>query len=306
MRVAVTGVAGDVGGFVARELAEHGHEVVGIDLRDASHLPLADMRQASVERTQDMSRALEGCEAVVHLAAIREPGAVPDEEVYRVNVMGTLSSLEGAVAAGATRFVLASSEATIGISFAERELAPRYLPIDEEHPLAPQDCYGLSKLAAEELCRGYAARGAVSTVCLRTCYVLSLDWRDDALDAIVDEHRGRRGLWAYVHARDAARAYRLACETPGLEHEAFFIAAEDTRALTPTAQLLATHFPDAPLVAPTAEFGSLIGIDKARRLLGFEPAHTWRDELAPDEVAAAVAIRQHDGKEPLERDPQIV
>ena len=289
MRVAVTGIAGDVGGFVARELAEHGHQVIGVDLREAEGLPLTDMRTANVEDLDALTRAFEACDAVVHLAALREPGLASDAVVYRINVMGTFNALEAATAVGARRLVLASSEATLGISFATRELAPHYAPIDEEHPLLPQDCYGLSKLAGEELCRGYSRRGAISTVCLRTCYVWSLDWQDDALDSILDPARGRRGLWAYVHARDCARAYRLACETPSIAHESLFIAAADTRSLVPTAELLSTYYPSTKLDGPIGEFGSVISYERARHVLGYQPTLTWRDELPEGQLATSAA-----------------
>jgi nucleoside-diphosphate-sugar epimerase len=282
-------VAGDVGGFVARELAEHDHEVIGVDLRPAGDAPLADMREADIESRAALESAFRGCDAVVHLAALREPGLAADDTVFRVNTMGTFNALEAAVANSARRFVLASSEAVLGVSFAERALAPAYAPIDDEHPLLPQDCYGLSKLAGEELCRGFARRGSISTICLRTCYVWSLAWREDAIGSILDPSRGARGLWAYVHAEDAARAYRLACEVEGVDHASMFVAAADTRSLVPTAQLLADHYPGTALTRPVGEFESVIASQRAQEVLGFSPAHSWRDELAEGDLDVAAA-----------------
>ncbi len=283
MRVAVTGVAGDVGGFVTRELAGAGHDVVGVDLREPSGLPLARFAPADVGVPAELEAAFAGCDAVVHLAAVRDPGIVPDAQLFQVNVVGTFNALEAAVAAGVRRFVLASSEAVIGL--AAPGAVPDYLPIDERHPLRPCDVYALSKVLGEDLCRSYADRSALSTICLRTAYVYSLDWREDALSSLASETRGRAGIWSYVDARDAARAYRLACEAEDTRHAALFIVAADLRSLAPTAEVLRRNFPGVPVRAPLPEFGPVISGARAQAVLGFAPAHRWRDELSPADVA---------------------
>jgi nucleoside-diphosphate-sugar epimerase len=283
VRIAVTGVAGDVGGFVARELAGAGHAVVGVDLREPTGLPLQRFARADVGAPPELETAFADCDAVVHLAAVRDPGIVPDAQLFQVNVVGTFNALEAAVASGVRRFVLASSEAVIGL--AAPGAVPDYVPIDEQHPLRPADVYALSKVLGEDLCRSYADRGALSTVCLRTAYVYSLAWRDDALASLASETRGRAGVWSYVDARDAARAYRLACEAEIAGHEALFVVAEDLRSLAPTADVLERHFPGVPVRAPLADFGPVISGARAQAVLGFTPLHRWRDELSPSDVA---------------------
>jgi nucleoside-diphosphate-sugar epimerase len=284
VNVAVTGVAGDVGGFVARELAAAGHAVVGVDLREPSGLPLARFARADVTSPPGLRAAFAGCQAVVHLAAVRDPGIVPDAQLFQVNVTGTFNALEAAVAAGVSRFVLASSEAVIGL--AAPGAAPDYLPIDEQHPLRPQDVYALSKVLGEQLCRSYADRGALTTVCLRTAYVFSLDWREDALASLGSEARGRAGVWSYVDARDAARAYRLACEAENVRHESLFVVAQDLRSSAPTAQVLERNFPGVPVRAPLPEFGPVISGARAQAVLGFVPRHRWRDDVSAADLAA--------------------
>jgi nucleoside-diphosphate-sugar epimerase len=283
VRIAVTGVSGDVGGFVGRELAEAGHHVVGVDLREPSGLRLERFAHADVGAPPELAAAFAGCDAVVHLAAVRDPGIVPDAQLFQVNVVGTFNALEAAVAAGVRRFVLASSEAVIGL--APPGAVPDFLPIDEQHPLRPADVYALSKVLGEDLCRSYADRGALSTICLRTAYVYSLAWREDALASLASETRGRAGLWSYVDARDAARAYRLACEAEDVRHEALFIVAEDLRSLAPTADVLERHFPGVPVRAPLPAFGPVISGARAQAVLGFTPLHRWRDDLAAANVA---------------------
>jgi nucleoside-diphosphate-sugar epimerase len=278
MRIAVTGAAGHVGPFVLAELERHGHEPVAIDLRAGG-----DWIHADVEDVAALAEAFAGCGAVVHLAAVRAPGIAPPEVTFRVNTHGTICALEAAVRAGASRFVLASSDSALGFCFRTRDLAPDYLPLDEDHPARPQDCYGLSKLAAEEICRSYTRAGAVTTVCLRTCDV----WfraRPDALDVLASERREHRALWVYAHARDVARAYRLACEAPGIEHETLFISARDTEALSPTAALLREFYPGVPLRAPLDGHAALVSGARARERLGFMPELSWRDEVEPPSV----------------------
>lgn len=283
MRVAVTGAAGHVGPFVLDELLRHGHESVAIDLRDGGD-DRVDWIRADVEDVNALERAFTGCGAVIHLAAVRSPGLAPPEVTFRVNTYGTICALEAAVRVGAWRFVLASSDSALGFCFRLCEMVPDYLPLDEDHAVRPQDCYGLSKVAAEEICRSYTRSGAITTVCLRTCDV----WypaRRDALDVIADERQQYRALWVYVHAVDVARAYRLACEATGLEHETLFISAPDTQALSPTARLLEEFYPDVPLRAELAEYGALVSGTRARERLGFVSERSWRNDVDPTEVA---------------------
>jgi nucleoside-diphosphate-sugar epimerase len=276
LRIAVTGAAGHVGPFVLAELLAHGHEPVAVDLRRGAD-GAAEWVPADVEDVDALADAFRGCHAVVHLAAVRAPGIEPPQTTFRVNAHGTICALEAAVRAGASRFVLASSDSALGFCFRTRELEPDYLPLDEDHPARPQDCYGLSKVAAEEVCRSYARLGSITTVCLRTCDV----WypaREDARDVIVNERREHRTLWVYVHALDVARAYRLACEAD-VEDETLFVSAADTLALSPTPALLAEFYPRVPLRAELGGNAGLVAGARARERIGFEPARSWRDDL---------------------------
>jgi nucleoside-diphosphate-sugar epimerase len=291
MRVAVTGAAGHVGPFVLDELLRHGHEPVAVDLRPAGD-DRVEWVSADVEDVDALERAFAGCRAVVHLAAVRAPGIEPPEVTYRVNTQGTICGLEAAVRVGARRFVLASSDSAFGFCFQLREMTPDYLPLDEDHPARPQDCYGLSKIAAEEICRSYTRGGSISTVCLRTCDV----WypaREYALEAIADERRKpqRQALWVYVHALDVARAYRVACEATGIEHETLLISAHDTEAFSPTARLLEEFYPRVPLRCDLAEHGALVSGVRARERLGFEPERSWRDDIDSTQVARLAEAR---------------
>jgi len=284
VRVAVTGVAGNVGRHVARELSAHGHEVVGVDLRESPELELSAFHAVDLENADALREAFAGCEAVVHLGGISRPGLVEDEVLFRINTMGTYNALEAAVSCGAKRFVFASSEAVLGFTTLTPGVHPVSVPIDEDHPLRPNDSYGLSKLLGEEMCRSYARRGAISTICLRTAFVLSAEWKDNSIDGIVNQDRAQRGLWGYVHADDAATAYRLACEAQDVEHETLFVVARDAAAVEPTMELLERLHPGTPQRVPVGEHGGLFDGARAKERLGFEPRRSWRDEISLDEL----------------------
>lgn len=286
MRIAVTGSSGFVGTYVIRELLSNGHEAVGVDIRPPAPGPAAapEFRPADLTDPASLLQAFGGCEAIIHLAAVPDPGIVSPEELFRVNVLGTFNALEAAVGAGARRFVAASSEATLGFSFRKVDMKPLYLPIDEDHPLRPQDEYSLGKVLIEEMCRSYTFRGSLSTVSLRTCYV----W-DESLggfDRIADPAGAYGMLWLYVHATDAARAYRLACEVPDVENETLFIASQDCFAEAPVRELLARFLPDVPVRSEMGTYSSLISGARAKAVLGFEATASWRDFAAPDAPAA--------------------
>jgi nucleoside-diphosphate-sugar epimerase len=86
-------------------------------------------------------------------------------------------------------------------------------------------------------------------------------------------------LWGYVDERDVGAACRLALAAPTdavAGNPAFVIAAGDTVMNRPSAELLAEVFPGVPLNRDVGEFGTLLAIDRARDVLGYEPRHSWR------------------------------
>jgi nucleoside-diphosphate-sugar epimerase len=286
MKVAVTGASGTVAPFVLDELREHGHEAVGVDKREPPDDRGAFI-QADIEDLPSLVTAFEGCDAIVHLAALRSPDLAPPDVVYRVNTVGTINALEAAVNVGASRFVLASSDAVLGYVFRETAMQPEYFPIDEDHGLYPQDSYGLSKAAAEEICRSYSSKGKISTVCLRSCYVWSLSNGEEPYTLLEETEKEYTSLWIYVHARDVARAYRLACEASDVDHEALFIVAKDAMALESTPTLLDRFYPDVELRRAIEPQASLVSGDRARERIGFEPQRSWRDDVPADRQLVA-------------------
>jgi nucleoside-diphosphate-sugar epimerase len=275
-RVVVTGGSGKAGRAVVRHLVEHGHDVLSADLVRSSEL---DCEQVQADVT-DLGEALEllrGAEAVVHLAAIPAPGLRPDERTFRVNTASTYNVFSAASTLGLRRVVWASSETVLGLPF-DRE-QPRYAPIDEEHPPLPNSSYALSKLISEEMARQFGRWTGIPFVGLRFSNVMepgdyerfSTFW-DDAVIR-------KWNLWGYVDARDVAQSCRLALEVELDAAEVFIVAAADTVMNRPSLDLLAEVFPDVPVRGEVGEFETLLGIAKARRVLGYEPGYSWRDHV---------------------------
>jgi nucleoside-diphosphate-sugar epimerase len=287
MRIAVTGSLGFVGTHVMRDLIASGHQAVGVDIRrpGPGGTEFPEFRWADLNDAGSLEKAFAGCEGIIHLAAVPDPGIVTPEELFRTNVVGTFNALEAAVAVGARRFVAASSEAALGFSFRKVDMAPEYFPIDEKHPLRPQDEYSLGKVLIEEMCRSYTLRGSLSTVSLRTCYVWDTT-QGASPERFTDPSKAYNMLWLYVHVSDAARAYRLACENNDIENETLFIAAQDGFSALPVQELIDRFYPHIPVIGELDTYSSLVSGARAREVLGFEATASWRDSVRIDEAPA--------------------
>ncbi len=282
MRILVTGGSGNVGRVVLRELGAAGHVVRSFDTT-VSVSEGVDSVVGDIRDPEAVLDAVRGMDAIVHLAAIPafKPG-IPAHDFMEVNVVGTSNVLEAAAAEAVGKVVFAGSDSALGFVFATHPHAPDYLPIDEDHPLRPQDPYGLSKLLGEELCRAATRRHGMETVCLRFCWVWFEDtYANHAAITAMPMEELRKGLWGYVDVRDAARACRLAVErpvTPG--SESLFITADDTYLERPSPELIAKAYPGVPLdesYFAAAPHRSLFNTARAARALGYAPRYHWRE-----------------------------
>lgn len=274
--VVVTGGSGKAGVAVVAGLRVAGYEVTNVDIA-ASVDP--DEPTLSVDLTDlgPTIEAMRGADAVVHLAAIPAPNIRTDGDTFRINMMSTYNVFTAAAQLGMERVVFASSETLIGLPF-HRE-RPRYAPIDEEHPLLPESHYALSKLAGEAIAGQFSRWTGMPFVYLRISNIMNEPdyarfptfWDDPTIRAW--------NLWGYVDARDVALAARLALAAETTGTEAFLVAAADTCMTRPSTDLLAEVYPDVPVAGPVSGHETLLSIDKARRMLGYEPAHSWRDHI---------------------------
>jgi len=285
MRVAVTGGSGKLGRAVVAELLDNGYEVVNLDLVTSkdprapfTRIDFTDFGQA-VQAFTTIDSRFEHLDAVVHLAAIPGPGIAANATILANNVISTYNVFAAARAAGIKTIVWASSETLLGLPF---DVPPPYIPVDEDYPVRPETAYALGKALDEEMARHFCRWDpALKMIGLRFSNVMEpADYAAfPGFDA--DPALRKWNLWAYVDARDGAQAVRRALELEATGMDVFVVANADTVMSRPNDELIAEVFPDVPLKRPVAEHETLLSIDKARRVLGYEPRHSWRDEPAP-------------------------
>jgi UDP-glucose 4-epimerase len=278
VKVAVTGAGGHLGRAAAAALAAEGVEVLGVDREFTAKAGFPCLR-ADLRDLGQVYGALAGQDAVLHLAAIPSPTGRPAEEVFGNNTAATFHVFEAAARLGIGRVVCASSVSAYGFPFQYRWSVPEYFPLDEAHPLLPQDAYGLSKAVGEQIAAAYARRGAGAAVSLRISHVV-----DDAtigpLLARMEQDPGRFApeLWSYVHERDVARACLLALGRPVDGHVALHVTAADTASTLPTDALIARWFPGVAVRGhEPAERWSLLDGSAGARVLGYRPSYSWAD-----------------------------
>jgi nucleoside-diphosphate-sugar epimerase len=284
MRVAVTGGSGKLGRAVVRDLVEHGHDVINLDRAPSSDPVGAFVRVDLSDYGQVLGSFLgvddrfDGLDAVVHLAAIPAPGLVPNAAAFENNILSTHHVFAAARAAGIRTVVWASSETVLGLPFGP-DNPPPYIPVDEEYHPRPNSSYSLAKTLEEEMAAQFCRwQPELTATGLRFSNVM--EPADYAEFPAFDDDPDRRvwNLWGYIDARDGAQAVRLALSRSGPGVEVCIIAAADTVMTRPSAELAAEVFPDVPLTRPLRDRETLLSIEKASRILGFEPAHSWRDK----------------------------
>ncbi|WP_341996809.1 NAD(P)-dependent oxidoreductase [Microbacterium sp. LWH7-1.2] len=281
MRIALTGSSGKLGTVVARELRASGYDVIGLDVvgtrgPDFVQVDLTDYGQV-VDALSAVNDRHDGFDAVVHLGAIPAPGIRSDVATFHNNMNATFNVFWAAVRLGIRRIVYASSETVLGLPF---DAPPPYIPVDEEYPPRPESVYSLVKTLEErmavELVRWHPD---LSITGLRFSNVMVPE-DYEAFPSYDDDAQTRKwNLWGYIDARDGAQAVQRALEVAPPGFETYIIAAADTVMSRPNAELVAEVFPGVE----TREFGehdTLLSIDKARRLLGYDPQHSWRDHVS--------------------------
>ena len=278
MKIAVTGGTGKLGRHVLHRLRADGHAVWNLD-RAGDRGPgfvrvdLTDAGQVS-DVLHGLDENYDSLDAVVHLGAVPAPGLVPDAETFRNNMLGTFNVLQGARRAGIKRIVHASSETVQGLPF---DTAPPYLPVDEAYPARPESTYSLVKHLEEQMIHQLVRWDP--TLCVTGLRFSNVMDEEDytefpAFDA--DPRARKWNLWSYIDGRDGAQAVARALDSARPGYEVFLIANADTVMTRSSASLAAEVFPGVEVRKELGEHESLFSVDKARRLLGYEPEHTWR------------------------------
>lgn len=282
-RVLVTGGAGLVGRHLVRSLAEGGFTVGVADLKEPEGPAEAHLR-LDVTEPDALAEAFSGWDAVLHMAALLPGSGASAEEIFRVNAYGTFCVAEACARGGIGRLIYISSDSVLGFALGEGLPEPRFLPVDEDHPLDPKDPYGLSKLAGEEACRSAAARSGLRALALRPPWIWVPEEYDLYRTYTSEPARPDwiRDLWAYVQVDDLAQAVSTALITKDLHSfEAMFVAAADNGTERGSRSLIKDYLPGSPRIDGT--FGrreSLVSSERARSRLSYVPKRSWTEFLA--------------------------
>jgi nucleoside-diphosphate-sugar epimerase len=289
-RIVFTGGSGKAGHHVIAHLVEHGYEILNLDLQPLAHpavhtliTDVADGGQVFNALTSHVGMAGFGTaggrrppDAVVHFAAIPRNLVKPDAETFRVNVMSTYHVIEAATTLGVRKIVIASSETTYGVCFADGDKDFACFPLEEDYDVDPMDSYGLSKVLNEQTARAFALRTGADIYALRIGNVIEPHEYDRFPDFLADPASRKRNAWSYIDARDLGQIVRLAVETDGLGFQVFNAVNDTITADLPTAEFLARHAPGVPIRRTLDAFEAPISNRKAREVLGFREAHDWR------------------------------
>jgi nucleoside-diphosphate-sugar epimerase len=291
-RVCVTGATGQAGRATVNELRERGVEVAATDLVATRDDLESGVLRADLTDYGQALQALEGADAVVHLANIPAPGLSTPAVTFNANVAMNFNVFYAAAKLGVKRVVWASSETTLGVPFGitpqderfmEAEgVAPRYAPVDEDHYPVATMTYALSKVVSETIAGEIARWSAIPFVALRFSNIFDASEYPQLPSVWADPHARKWNLWGYVDARDVASACRLALDAPPeavAASPSLVIAAADTVMNRPSSALLEEVFPGVPRRRDLGEFESLLATDRAREAIGYEAQHSWRDHI---------------------------
>jgi nucleoside-diphosphate-sugar epimerase len=278
MRVVVTGGSGKLGRSVVRRLRHDGHTVTNLDRTGHRGPGFTEVDLRNYGQVVDVFLGLEdrpsGFDAVVHLAAIPAPGLAPDAATFENNMQATYNVFQAARRAGIKTIVYASSETVLGLPF---DVDPPYIPVDEEYPARPESTYSLVKHLEEQMAIQLTRWDPeLSITGLRFSNVTDPEDYEDFPSFDSDATLRKWNLWGYIDGRDGAQAVALALQHAKPGFEAFIIANADTVMSRSSTSLAAEVFPNVKVVKDLGEHETMLSIDKARRMLGFAPEHSWR------------------------------
>lgn len=289
-RIIFTGGSGKAGRHVVQYLVERGHQVLNLDTRPLDNPKVRTLITDITDSGQvfnalssytglhefDPSLRPQPIDAVVHFAAIPRIMIAPDNELFRVNALGTYNVIEAAVKLGIRKVVIASSETTYGLVFANEPRSPAYFPLDEEYDVDPMDSYALSKVVNEQTARAFAVRSGIDIYALRIGNVIEPHEYELFPGWFANPGFRKRIAWSYIDARDLGQITLRAVEKDGLGFQIFNAASDDTSSDLPTRELIDRFYPGVPLKRELGEFETLLSNRKARDVLGFRSEHGWR------------------------------
>jgi nucleoside-diphosphate-sugar epimerase len=293
MRLLFTGGSGKAGKHCIDYLRDQGHTILNVDLIDLGHdsvqTRLADITDAGQifdvmssyanYHELDLGQGVPKFDAVIHFAAIPRLMMTSDNECYRVNTLGTYNVLDAAIKFGIPKVIFASSETTYGVCFADGEVKPDYLPIDENHPTIPQDSYAMSKVVNEATAKSFQRRSGIDIYGLRINNVIEPHEYKEKFPAYMENpDLRRRNIFSYIDARDLGQMVQKCLDTDGLGYEVFNVSNDDHSVGLSSEKLIETYYQGVEIKTPKVP-ESFYTNEKAKQLLGFQPCHSWRAYL---------------------------
>jgi nucleoside-diphosphate-sugar epimerase len=290
MRIVFTGGSGKAGRHVVPWLKAKGHEILNLDLKPLDcpgvNTLITDVTDSGqVFNALSMHFGFEGYEtpggprkvdAVVHFAAIPRVLIEPDNVTFQKNVVSTYNVIEAAVKLGIRKIVIASSETTYGVCFAEGDKDFHCFPLEEDYDVDPMDSYGLSKLVNEKTARAFAMRYGADIYALRIGNVIEPHEYGPFKTYAENPPLRKRNAWSYIDARDLGQIVHLCLEKDGLGFQVFNATNDTITANEPTEQFLKRWAPNTPITRPMGEWEAPLSNRKIREVLGFKEEHNWR------------------------------
>ena len=291
-RILFTGGSGKAGRHVVPWLLDQGYRVVNVDLTPLDH-PGVDNLQADITDSGQMFNVLTSYanfdelepgtgvpafDAVVHFAAVPRILLKPDNETFRINTVGTYNVIEAATKLGVNKIIIASSETTYGVCFADGKVNPDYLPVEEDdYDTNPTDSYALSKVVNEQTARSFAKRTGADIYALRIGNVIEPhEYAQNFPGYFADPAVRRRNIFCYIDARDLGQIVHLCIQKDGLGFQVFNAGNDDNSVNLPAAELAQTFFAGTPVRRELETYEALYSNRKIREVLGFKEQHNWR------------------------------
>jgi nucleoside-diphosphate-sugar epimerase len=291
MKIVVTGATGLLGNATAKHLVARGHEVVPVDRREGEVAPGVNVIVGDLTNLEFCDSFMQGAEAVIHLAAIPNPIDERQHEVFSNNVVSSFAIFSAAAHAGVRIVVYASSLSAYGFPYSESWTSPKYVPVDEAHPLEYEESYALSKEVNELSARMWFSRTGTSFVGMRFPWTnlpdktYELAARSKNEDTLPPNPRFPKGivakiLWCYLDLRDAAAALETVVISDFKGSDTFNFAAPDTMSDELTIELMKKFHPKSEIRGDISGNLAPYSSEKFIKRFGYQPQYLLdREEL---------------------------
>ncbi|KAH7142891.1 hypothetical protein B0J13DRAFT_51496 [Dactylonectria estremocensis] len=298
-RIVVTGGSGKAGRHIIQYLLSQGHQVLNLDLAplskdlsDRVHTVKVDLTDGGQVYSALLSHfrltepfrepVNDAPDAVIHLGGIARNMVVPDNETFRVNTLGAYNVVEASCRLGIKKIILASSVCVYGVTYAEGDVDFPSFPVDELINPKPMDVYSLSKLCAENVARGFAAKFGIDIYALRIGAVVAPDEYQGRFESYVNEPgKWKAHGWSYVDARDLGKMCALAVEKDSLGFQVFNATNDDITNTNITTSFLQKQCPKALFTRNIGASEAPMSNQKIKKLLGFKEDHNWKRYYHP-------------------------